>query len=304
MTFHGVQGAEDYDGFPKGYAYMFAEPKFDGYRLASVIVDGVVTFYCREPKPVMWGANLDHIRNELLELGFDNCMVDGEVMANDWNKTGIIRLGCGSKGYKRPSDEVLAEIHRETKYYVFDWVDLTKVMHVENRQKKMVPIFPMPLEARQAELATYLRGAELTDILRPVQSERVTSEAELQAAYQRALTQGYEGLILKFPASLYAFMKNKCWRKLKPHETIELQVVEVVEGEGKHRGRLGALRCVKKDGTEVSVGTGWNDPERERVYRERAQIPGKIIECEIATSAAAKARHPAFKRWREDRTSL
>jgi ATP-dependent DNA ligase len=216
----------------------------------------------------------------------------------------MIKQGCSPKGYKQPSAEALAEIHRETKYYAFDWVDLTKVMRVENRQKKMVPVFPRSLEERQAELATYLRGAELTDVIRPVESERITSEEELQAAYQRALAAGYEGLILKYPMSLYAFMKNKCWRKLKPHETIELQVVEVVEGEGKHRGRLGALRCVKADGTEVSVGVGWGDPERERIYRERAQIPGKIIEGEIATSAASKARHPVFKRWRDDRTSL
>jgi ATP-dependent DNA ligase len=308
VPFYGIQRAADYDGFPKGYDYLIAEPKFDGFRFFGVVKDEDVTIYCRDPKPVMWAANLDHIKTELLELGFDNCIVDGEIMARDWNKTGIIKRGCGSKGYTRPNDETMAEIAREVKLHAFDWIDLAQVRFVENERKKMAPCFAMPLWERKAELRKYLQGAELTDIVRPVPHEEVTSEAETQDAFERALAAGYEGLVIKVPLSVYSFVETKAWRKYKPVDTIELQIVEVFEGNegktGRLLGKMGTCRCVNKDGTEIFVGGGYSDVDRAKVWAERDQYVGKIMEVEVTRSEVATARHPTFKRWRDDRASL
>lgn len=109
------------------------------------------------------------------------------------------------------------------------------------------------------------------------------SAAEINAALASALARGYEGLVMRGPDR---------WLKVKPTETHDVEVLEVIPGKGKHTGRMGALMTPMG-----KVGTGFTDAER-------AQPPavGAIIEVEcMGLTPNGMFRHPRFKRERFDK---
>jgi len=318
IKFPGCQLADDFEdrGWPAGHVGdLFIEPKLDGYRLNAVIDADSVTFYCRGKDPVPWGQNLDHIAEDLLAAGFRNCMIDGEVMALDWNKTGIVRSGCSTKkgvaAYAPPSAERMEEIRTTVKFHVFDWVclDLGSLVPMKLPGWRTARnVFPLPLAQRREFLESMLSVPGLLgcvyDSLVLTEVALVSSEPGVRAAMDDFVARGYEGAMLKLPTSIYVFDRHSGWLKVKPVKTEEMQVVGWQEGEGKYVGMLGSLHCVKADGTKVSVGTGIDDAQRAALYARRHELGGLILEVKSQESAVAAARHPVFVRWRPDRASL
>lgn len=307
VSFPGCQLASDFEhyGWPEGVSSMYLEPKLDGYRLSAVIDDSSVRFHCRDSSEVGWAANLGHIAEALLSSGFRNCMVDGEVMAEDWNKTGIVRRGASKKGYRPPTDAELAEIHATVKFHVFDWVDLDigslQVVKLPNR-RKVSPIFMMPLSERRAILSQMVSSGH--PVLKLTYAVEVTSVDQINEYVRSWIERGFEGGMAKRPDAPYEFERSIGWLKVKPVTTFELEVVGFEEGRGKLAGILGTLHCKKADGTPVSVGGGFTDAVRAQLWAIRDQLPGRILECKVQDSKVATARHPVFIRWRDDRTSL
>jgi DNA ligase-1 len=76
------------------------------------------------------------------------------------------------------------------------------------------------------------------------------------------LTDGAEPA-LREPGSLYAFNRSSTLRKLKRFFDEEALVIGHDPGAGRHKGRHGALKCRDKTGTEINVGTGFSDAERD-----------------------------------------
>lgn len=114
---------------------------------------------------------------------------------------------------------------------------------------------------------------------------------------QRAVAQGYEGIVLKTAAGPYEQKKSFHWCKMKPVHTVDLKVIGMVEGTGKHVGRMGALMCAYKD-KPVKVGSGFTDAEREEFWND---IP-QIIEVKYQElTNAGSLRFPVFVRVREDK---
>lgn len=84
--------------------------------------------------------------------------------------------------------------------------------------------------------------------------------------------------------------------------TVDGIVVGFEPGEGKHLGRLGAIRVRLPSGTIVSVGGGFSDTERELIWQSQSQYLGRTAELKgNAEFESGSVRHPNFVRWREDR---
>ena len=58
---------------------------------------------------------------------------------------------------------------------------------------------------------------------------------------------------------------------------MDLRVVDVVEGDGRLKGTLGAL-VVEFKGNTVNVGSGYSDRQRTEIWNNREDIIGRIIE--------------------------
>jgi DNA ligase-1 len=102
--------------------------------------------------------------------------------------------------------------------------------------------------------------------------------APLQAAEQRVVAArpalrrwldevvrlGGEGLMLHRADAPWRAGRSEALLKLKPVHDADAVVVAHVAGQGRHRGRLGALHVRMAGGVEFLLGTGLTDAQRER----------------------------------------
>ena len=73
---------------------------------------------------------------------------------------------------------------------------------------------------------------------------------------------GGEGLMLRQPGSKYEAGRSSTLLKIKSFRDADAVVLGHQAGEGRHKGRLGALLVRLPSGIEFAVGTGFSDKER------------------------------------------
>lgn len=109
------------------------------------------------------------------------------------------------------------------------------------------------------------------------------SQKVIRHLLEKSLEEGFEGIVLR--------QLNK-WYKVKPFETFDVPIINILPGKGKHIGRMGALMTPMG-----KVGTGFSDEERE----ERWDL-GEIIEVKCGEiTKEGKFRFPSFYRRRPDK---
>jgi DNA ligase-1 len=97
-----------------------------------------------------------------------------------------------------------------------------------------------------------------------VQQRRVASSSALQAWLDQVVAGGGEGLMLHRAEALWQGSRTDQLLKLKSQADAEAQVVGHVAGQGRHAGRLGALRVRTAQGVEFKLGTGLSDALRDQ----------------------------------------
>lgn len=111
----------------------------------------------------------------------------------------------------------------------------------------------------------------------------------IRTLLDRYKRKGEDGLVLR---------QEDVWLKVKHVNTYDVKVTGLVEGAGKHKGRLGTALTAKG-----AVGTGFSDAERERYWQSRKLLLGKIIEVScLSLTPDGKFRHARFIRLREDKS--
>jgi DNA ligase 1 len=95
-----------------------------------------------------------------------------------------------------------------------------------------------------------------------VEQFRVADRAELQRILAAVVAQGGEGLMLHRADAPFVSGRSAALLKLKPWLDAEAVVIAHQVGQGKHRGRLGALRVQLPNGIAFDLGTGFSDAER------------------------------------------
>ena len=65
------------------------------------------------------------------------------------------------------------------------------------------------------------------------------------------------------PGSLYRAGRSRDILKVKTFQDAEARVVGHRPGQGRHRGRMGALEVELPNGTRFALGTGFTDTQRE-----------------------------------------
>lgn len=119
---------------------------------------------------------------------------------------------------------------------------------------------------------------------------------------------GYDGLILRDTRAAWKVgtARNGELIKIKPSVTLDLRCNGVIQGEGKHTGKLGAI-SVSFNGVNSCVGTGFNDEERGAFWEGATtglgpRIIGQIVEVEcMCVNANGTLREPRFKAVRWDK---
>ena len=177
-------------------------------------------------------------------------------------------------------------------YYIFDMVlDTTE-----------------PLFRRTARLQAWYQawfGGVVNQLLVnfcPVDTFTCDSIEECTEYYDHFLTQGYEGGMVKNPNSPYFDDRSYEWQKIKPHDTVDLEVTAIYAGTGRNAEVVGALGCELPSGKEVRVGIGLSDSQRAAWMADPSLIVGKTIEVEyMEKSKLGGYRHPRLKQVRGDK---
>lgn len=113
------------------------------------------------------------------------------------------------------------------------------------------------------------------------------TSGEIEALLTAVIRSGDEGLVL---------CQGDTYLRAKKQETYDVSVIGIIEGKGKHYGRLGALITPMGN-----VGTGFSDAQRDELIN---LVEGEPLTIEVACmglTPSGKFRHPRFVRIRPDK---
>ena len=99
--------------------------------------------------------------------------------------------------------------------------------------------------------------------LKAVKQFRVSDEVALHKLLNQIVAQGGEGLMLHRADALYVTGRSDVLLKLKLLYDAEAIVVAHTAGQGKYKGKLGALEVETPEGIRFKLGTGFTDAQRE-----------------------------------------
>jgi DNA ligase-1 len=257
---------------------VYVDPKLDGLRMIAIKENGKVTLFSRNGQVF---ENFPSISASLESAEYDDVVLDGEVMGDDWNESQSIAFSKSSK----KSDENM-------RYHVFDAMLVT---HWKSQDSDVY--------SQRQELVKRIVG--LTDAkIQHVVGDLVEDEAHLRLYYESCLDLGYEGIMVKDLQSKYQFKRTKAVRKLKPVATLEGVVSGWFMGHqhSKWEGKFGGFLIRLSNGVETRVGGGFSDSQREEFLKNANSYIDKIAECEcqLPLTSEGRMRFPVFCRFRDE----
>jgi DNA ligase-1 len=106
----------------------------------------------------------------------------------------------------------------------------------------------------------------------------VNKERDITENLDWVLKQGGEGIMIRNHDAPYETGRTKNLLKVKAFKDIEVTVVGHEEGDGRNKGRLGALLCELDNGKPVKIGTGFTDADRENPPAIGARVTCKFFD--------------------------
>ena len=249
------------------------ETKLDGIRCLAFVGDNSVEFYSRGGKPFNTLASLEE---DILKSGkFAGFVLDGELVSGNFNNT--------VSEIKRKEGDA-----QEVQFVVFDIM-----AKYEFDQQNVVADY----ELRRAKAWNLIQGCGCSMVTLS-KSSVCWNVQQIHETYSKYIESGYEGAIVKPHSGKYEFKRSKNWLKIKPEETVDVEITGYEEGTGKYEGKLGAF-IVNFGGVECRVGGGYSDMERESFWVDRESMVGSLIETQFMEITPDGAmRHPRFIRVR------
>ena len=258
---------------------VYVEPKLDGIRCLAIVEEGIAKLYTRAGKLI---TNFDDTLGRELAMLCDGCY-DGEIMSNDF--TDLMR-----QVYRKDNKDI-----SDVYFSLFDYIPLdewrsgSSQTSCRERYETLIDII-------------YHRYTGAFDYLKTV--DRYTVDADydqIKAWHDQFVKLGYEGAMIKDIHAPYCFGRDWSVMKFKAFFDADVSVIDVLEGTGKHSGKLGSF-VVDYKGVEVRVGSGLTDVLREQIWRDKDQHIGRIIEVRYQEETPdGSLRFPTFVCFRNDK---
>lgn len=252
------------------------EPKLDGIRCFAIVKSGTATLYARSGKQI---TNFDDsIGHDLSQLE-DGCY-DGEIMGEDF-------ISLMRQAYRKENIDTSS-----TYFAIFDYLPLKE------------------WEARKSSTTCEDRMIKLMHIIPPngTQNLKIVNRFYCKSDYKAIkdlhdefVEDGYEGAMVKDLDAPYKFGRGPEVMKLKAFHDVDLKIEKLIEGTGRHSGKLGSV-AVSYQGVEVQVGSGFSDSLREAIWADPDSFVGRMIEVRYQeVTPDGSLRFPTFVCFRNDR---
>lgn len=210
---------------------------------------------------------LEHIINDLINMGYENMFVDGELLYK--NKEGLSDSEAFQKGtgiaMSKDGDK------SQLKLVVFDmfpldefWSGKSKLSYFD-RKHTYLKEFSEKLKQYPTD------NLELVQIV-----YEGTDHSEIWKWLDYAEEHDWEGCMVNTD-SQYECKRTKTLMKVKKFFDVSLRVVDVEEGTGRNKCRLGAIVCKYYDNT-VKCGSGFSDEQRNYYWEHKDKILDKIVD--------------------------
>ena len=237
---------------------VYAEYKYDGIRAQVHRSKGRVRVYSRRLEEIT--SSFPEVV-KALELAEGEFILDGEVVP--FSEDRPLPFQLLQRRLRRMEGFEEAAKNAPVTYFAFDLLLLDGKETIE-----------LPLSERRRMLREVVAGSGV----RLAMSADVRSEKEVQSAFRRSRKLGYEGLVVKDPASAYAMGKRGSgWVKLKEElDTLDVVIVAAEYGHGKRAGVISDYTFAVRDGDTLrTIGkaySGLTDDEIEEMTRKLKEI--------------------------------
>ncbi len=210
-------------------------------------------------------TGMQHIISDLEQLGW-GWFYDGELIRKNVDNlpdeenfrvgTGIINSDLESKN--------------DIKFVIFDYFPESEISKKQSHDKYKVR-------------RTLLNGLRKTIEEKCLENVEIvpmvyegTDQTQIMKWLDYAVENDWEGLILN-KDTVYKCKRTTDLIKIKQFYSMDLPVVEVLEGDGRLKGTLGAL-VVKFNENTVNVGSGFDDETRQKFWEKKEELIGRVIE--------------------------
>ena len=284
-----VQLAEKFNEKLINNRVMYVTEKLDGIR--AIYIDG--EFKSRKGKII---NGLDHIKDDIEKITPADIVLDGELVfvskdsidrdANFRITTKIVNSNMEKKldiQYKVFDTLTVDEFKRGESYSLYS--ERRKILNrldsnINTLQLKNISIVPLLAQTRELD--------EVYNLLHDIEQT------------------GSEGLMVNFNEP-YKCKRHSGILKMKTMQSIDLEIIDVEEGQGENKGILGNILVNYKDNI-VAVGTGFSKHLRKVYWDNPNEIIGKIAEIQYFEESKNQQgkfslRFPVFKCIREDKIS-
>lgn len=270
----------------KAYENPVLEFKYDGARLSIHKSGGRVSVFTRRLEDVT--RQFPEVTG-MVKKGVKarTCIIEGEMIGIDTRTGRPLPFQFLSQRIKRKYDIDKVRKDIPIKVKLFDMVYLEGKVLFEN-----------PQEERWKGLNSILKP--IKGVFSPADHIETSDTKEAEAFYQKALSGGHEGLIVKDPRARYQPGRRVAggWLKVKPTmENLDLVITGATWGTGKRAGWLGSLLlgCRDSEGKFREcgmIGTGIKEKDTEGgvTFDVLTRLLRPHIESEKGTSVRIKPR--------------
>lgn len=210
-------------------------------------------------------TGMQHIISDLKQLGV-GWFYDGELIRKNTDNLSDgenFRIGTGIINSDSESKEKI-------KFVIFDYFPEDELQNKKSMVKYKIRR-DMLNGLRKTIEEKGLKNVEVVTMV-----YEGTDQNQIMKWLDYAVEQDWEGLMLNKDTT-YKCKRTTDLIKIKRFYTMDLPIKEVLEGDGRLKGTLGALVVKYKENT-VNVGSGFDDETRTEFWKNRDNLLGRVIE--------------------------
>lgn len=274
--------------------------KLDGFRLATTIHNGEITFYSRQGQVVDGLVEIEEDLKDFLENSrMDNIFLDGELVAINCDKI------TSDENYKIVTKTARTKgVKHGLKYVVFDALPYDNFVSQKTslsyyKRRWAINGYTSCIKGKHIEILPVLYQGSDTDMI--------------MVELNKARKNHKEGIMINLNDGLYEFKRSNQLLKCKVMSDADLKIIDVYEGTGKNKGKLGGIVvefAYNGNMYQCECGSGFDDNERVQYWNNPSEIVGKIatiqyFEISKNDNGGYGLRFPVWThRIRDDKTEI